>query len=356
VEKIPRTLVSNPNNAERASRRAFEAGVLRLLRSANLHDVAGVVVAVSGGADSTAMLLAMAAVKPRWAPDTRLVACYVDHGLRPQAQVEAEKTQVARLCVAVGIPLRRTEHLSIEDAARRCRYAALAGVARECGALVIVTGHTADDQIETVLLRLMRGSGLRGLRGIPAVSTLPGEGSLRLVRPLLFARRSETEAYCTARGESWATDESNSSPRFLRNRVRHELVPLLRDLWSGSEPALLRLAGQATEFTDWLDRLVEAELDALWEAKPDGTVLLRRPLPAHPFTGPAFATAGRGDHRSLERPRRPDRRDRGRVVGRINRTRSLLLPHRSSQRDEVGRGGVAADRRDNPHSRLGCPR
>ena len=157
---------------------------------------------------------------------------------------------------------RAAHRLSPEQAARDVRYAFLARVYREHGADAVALGHTADDQAETILMHVVRGSGLTGLRGMEPWSSRPVEGEeVRFVRPLLGVPRADTEAYCRALGLRPRIDESNRSPDFTRNRVRAELLPLLEELNPAVRDALLRLSTAATRELSYLD----AEVDRLWE-------------------------------------------------------------------------------------------
>lgn len=213
-----------------------------------------VLVGVSGGADSTALLLLLVALTPKLRIDVR--AAYFDHQLRGKKASKGERETVAALADALDVSLatgagdvRRHAHekrLGIEESARELRYAFLAKAAHDCDARVIAVGHTADDQVETVLMHILRGSGLSGLAGMLPRSSwptpTPDGRDLTLVRPLLEARRSETEAYCRERGHQPLTDASNRSRRFRRTVVRHELLPLLREHVRGVDEAILRLA------------------------------------------------------------------------------------------------------------------
>lgn len=197
-----------------------------------------VLAAVSGGADSVALLHLLADLRRVLAVD--LAAGHVDHGLRATAAEDADF--VGDLARSLGLPflLRRirceARGQSPEQAAREKRYEALHDMAREAGATRIATGHTATDQAETVILRLLRGSGPLGLAGIlPA--TRQG-----VVRPLLCATREEVRDFLRSRGLDWREDPSNSDRRFLRNRVRGEVLPLLRDLNPRIDFALAALA------------------------------------------------------------------------------------------------------------------
>lgn len=175
--------------------------------------------AVSGGPDSLAMLILAQAALPR-----RFEAATVDHGLRTESAAEA--AFVARICAALGV-----EHAALQvtvargnlqDEAREARYAALAGWAAERGLGAILTAHHADDQAETVLMRLNRGSGIGGLAGIRARGTVPGT-RLPLLRPVLDWRREELAAIVARAGLVAVNDASNADPRFDRARIRAAL-------------------------------------------------------------------------------------------------------------------------------------
>lgn len=206
---------------------AFVAAVeATVRRHALLRPGEGVVVAVSGGPDSVALLDVLVRLSPGWR--LRLVPAHVDHGLRPDSAADA--AWLADRVRALGLELRlarvdaagfaRRHGLSPEAAARLLRYRALEEVRRAAGADRLAVGHHRDDLAETVLLRLLTGAGSDGLAGIP-----PARGSV--VRPLIERTRAEIETYLRARGLEWREDPSNRDPRFLRNRVRHELLPWL---------------------------------------------------------------------------------------------------------------------------------
>ena len=224
----------------------------------------GVAVAVSGGADSLAMLHALRALAgPRcW----RLAVLTVDHGLRPGSAADA--AFVADHAKALALPhrvltlapadLERHRDAGPEGAARAARYAALWPAADELGCSWLATGHTLDDQAETVLLQLLRGAGPDGLA---AMTVRTG----RLLRPLLGTRRAETRAACAAMGLAWREDPTNADDGPLRNRVRSQLLPLLEDLRLGATKTLARTATLAADERDWLDPLVAAALAATVE-------------------------------------------------------------------------------------------
>jgi len=191
------------------------------------------VVAVSGGPDSLAMLHLLW----RCLGADHLAAAHLNHGWRQTAVSEAEV--VRQTAVSWGIPCRigvedvpalaRQEGWSLEEAGRIARYRFFADVAREVGAAAVAVGHNADDQVETILMRLLRGTGLRGLAGMSAAAPLPGAPDLQVIRPLLTTTRSEIETYCRENGLEPVYDPSNLDATFFRNRVRHELLPLLAD-------------------------------------------------------------------------------------------------------------------------------
>jgi tRNA(Ile)-lysidine synthase len=185
---------------------------------------ARILVAVSGGGDSQSLIHALATVAPRrgWS----LVAHGVDHGLRPEARGELDLAE--ELAASLGVAFARS-NLSVRPGAnlmhraRRARYAALRAAAQEHGAAFIATAHHADDRAETVLLRLLRGAGPRGLGVLPAQA---GD----LLRPLIRVRRREVQAHLARHRLAFAHDPSNDDRRFLRVRVRHELMPVLESL------------------------------------------------------------------------------------------------------------------------------
>ena len=224
-----------------------------------------IVVGVSGGPDSTALLLILAALAKQ--RPLQLTAAYFDHRLRGAPAAAAERAAVEALACRAGIEvvcatgdvrsLAKTGHLSLEEAARRARYDFLARVALERGIATVAAGHTADDQAETILMHLIRGSGLTGIAGMHPRSRWPSPGfhGLTLIRPLLGLSRSETEAYCKSAGIEPLQDESNASRAFLRNRIRAELLPLLKQYNPRVRDALVRLADSARESIGILEPL-----------------------------------------------------------------------------------------------------
>lgn len=196
-----------------------------------------VVVAVSGGVDSVALLHLLRFLPPSWG--LRLIAAHFDHRMRAGSGADAD--WVAGLCLAWQIPLVRGEAAApprSEAAARDARYRFLRAVRRRTGADRVATAHHADDQAETVLFRAIRGAGLRGLAAIP-----PRRGPL--VRPLLPFRRAEIEAYAAAARVRFREDPTNREPGYARNRIRHEVLPVLERIAPGAARSLARLADHA---------------------------------------------------------------------------------------------------------------
>lgn len=210
----------------------------------NVH----VLVAISGGADSTCLLRVLSDLNHAKTGRDRIFAAHVNHGMRGAAS-DADAAWVAQLCAQLNIPLQvaQTEQpLRSEAEARTARYQLLGRMAGDVGARYIATGHTRDDQVETILHRVMRGSGLAGLSGMPA--TRPLNSAVTIVRPLLGCSRKEIEEFLRELGQDYRTDSSNADSRFTRNWIRNELLPLMNDRTDGFAPeALLRLAHQAAE-------------------------------------------------------------------------------------------------------------
>ena len=229
-----------------------------------------VLVAVSGGADSVALLHALTRLRTDYA--LALTVCHVHHGLRPEADRDA--AFVLALAARLGCPA-TVERVQVaprpgrspEGLARAARYAALGRAARATGATRIALGHTADDQAETVLMRLLQGAGPRGLAGIPVRRG-------RLVRPLLEVDRSTVLAHLAAEGLEWVEDATNRDPKMLRNRIRHDLLPLLAAQgWPRIRSALRRTARAARETVEALDVLLVPEAARLVKPTPGGVAL-----------------------------------------------------------------------------------
>ncbi len=233
----------------------FAEHVLELVREDGLLEEGRPVVAmISGGRDSVCLL--DLAVRICGADAVR--ALHVNYGLREQA--DEDERHCAALCARLDVPLEvlrakgQQEPIrgNLQAWARRLRYEQAELIARPIDAAIAV-GHTSSDQVETILYRLAASPGRRALLGMGA-----REG--RVVRPLLPISREQTAAYCQARGLGWREDESNLSERYARNRVRHRLLPALRELHPAAEANVLRTAELLREETDVLEALVDAEL------------------------------------------------------------------------------------------------
>jgi tRNA(Ile)-lysidine synthase len=258
---------------------AFEAAVLRGLgpvpRGITL------LAAVSGGADSSAMLAALSRLQK--AGGFVLRTAHVEHGIRPAGESRGDARAVESLSTGLGLPCRvlsipgglvaryaLRRGTGIEAAARRFRYRLLRQEARRCGAGAIVTAHTADDALELGLMRVLRGSGPAGLRRMPPRRDF-SPGGPALLRPLLALRRVDVEAYLESRGIPWRSDSTNTDERYLRNRIRHSLVPLLDRCFPGWKKGLGALGDTQTLAADFIE--AEARRRLVW-ASPEG----RRPV------------------------------------------------------------------------------
>ncbi len=228
-----------------------------------------VLCAVSGGRDSMCLLHLLRALSQR--EDFRLEAAHFNHRLRPAAG--RDEAFVRETCARWGIPLTlgggdvaayaKEAGKGLEDAGRTLRYAFLEKTAAERGCGRIATAHHREDNAETVLLHLLRGSGLRGLGGIP-----PVRGSI--IRPLLEVSREEIDAYVSRHALPYVEDETNAHPAYLRNRVRHELLPLLEELSPGAAGRIAHTAALLREDGAYLDQAAEALLPP---GEEDGSTL-----------------------------------------------------------------------------------
>lgn len=232
-----------------------------------------VLVAVSGGADSMALLCLL------WNAGRDIAVGHVNHGLRGAAS-DADAKFVAAHCQHLGIPcsIARPElsPTANEAAAREARYSSLLKMAEEAQCQLIATGHTADDQLETVLINWIRGSAVTGLAGMRPQRAM--ESGITLVRPLLSVTRAETRAICREAGWEWREDATNEDRRFLRNRVRLELVPLLQELRSDTGKQLVQQTAQTCEILqrdlDLLDEVAQTALgNVRLKEQPDLLVL-----------------------------------------------------------------------------------
>jgi tRNA(Ile)-lysidine synthase len=237
---------------------------------------ATVLVAFSGGLDSTALLAAAALCR---SPAT-VLAWHVNHGLQSLAQGWSEHCEAMAATLGTGFGLTRLAGSpagsgeGLEEWARRERYAALRAAAQNAGAAAVLTAHHADDQVETVLMRLGRGTGLQGATGMASHSWL---GPVQLLRPFLQLSRDEIAAWAANRGLRWVEDPSNADPRRLRNAIRHEVLPVLERTMPAFRRNLLRSASNLRVSAESLAELTARDLSevALRDA-PLGQCLSRR--------------------------------------------------------------------------------
>lgn len=281
--------MSNPTQSQNAM---IERVAAFVQRRELLPAGSGVLAGVSGGADSVAMLAVLRELAPRW--DLRLSVAHLNHQLRPEA--DADEQFVRDLCEHWQLPSHvqrvdvaacaRQWGMGIEQAAREARYGFLVQAARQAGASRVAVAHHADDNVETILYRILRGTHLRGLAGIPACRALPAEEEstgaksvqagngagreLMLVRPMLECTRADIEAFCKDRNVDWRTDSSNADVRYRRNFIRNQLLPDMRShLNVRVDDALLRLAAAASEADSFLS---SRAAEVLAKARQESTV------------------------------------------------------------------------------------
>lgn len=251
--------------------RKLESILRKALRRAGFHRDATLVVACSGGPDSTTLLHALLALRPTMG--LKLHVAHLNHDFRGQ-EAEDDAVFVANMAGKLGLPSTVDEAdpiayqqergiSSFEEAAREVRYRFLTNLANSINADAIALGHTADDQAETILMHILRGSGLPGLRGMQELTPwrdTPKAKTATLFRPLLQATRHETRAYCLELKKPFREDSTNRFLRFTRNRIRLQLLPALREYNPQVRQALVRIGRAATESLDFLNE----QLDDLW--------------------------------------------------------------------------------------------
>ena len=275
----------------------LERKVAAALRRAGYSNTGtSIVVGASGGPDSCALLYALDRLKETHG--LSLHVAHLNHNFRGE-EAEDDAVFVAEVAQELGLPVtvvkedpheyqKQRSISSFEQGAREMRYAFMARVAEEAGARAVTVGHTADDLAETVILHVLRGSGLYGLRGMGEISDWPwpaDAGALKLFRPLLDMTKDQTADYCLEIGRTYREDSGNYMWRFTRNRVRQDLMPrLAQDYNPQVRDALVRLARTAADELDF----VEGELDQAWPdvaAESDGEVRFSRQAMAalHPL-------------------------------------------------------------------------
>lgn len=334
-----------------------------------------VVIGVSGGPDSLALLSILKELAPHL--EISLHAAHLNHMLRG-TEAEADAQFVRAICAEWGIPCSidsvdvraeaKARRLATEEAARQVRYAFLGRVAEEVGAAAVAVGHTADDQVETVLMHLLRGSGLAGLRGMLPSTALAnlhllgargGPAGVQLIRPLLRTFRTEVIAYCERQGLRPRQDSTNLDRTLFRNRLRHELIPYLETYNPRARSLILRTA-----------ELLAADYDFLCQAADEAwwTVVLAQDEERILFSLERFSALHLSLQRSLLRRAvfvlRPALRDVGWVH--VERALALLVPRPRVGASATLRGGlalfvgydrlaIAAQECDNPFGELGWP-
>jgi tRNA(Ile)-lysidine synthetase-like protein len=250
--------------------RSLEQRVAAYLHARGVPPGARILVAFSGGPDSRALLEILAGLAPSY--PLRLRAAHLDHGLRPAGERAAEGELVRRCCERLGVALsvgrlrpgRLAERCarggrSLEEAARAARYRFLRGCLGSTGSDYLALGHTLDDHLETLVMRFFQGSGIQGLQGIP-----PARGAI--LRPLRGAARVEIEAWLRERGLGHHFDASNEDLRFLRNAVRHRLLPVIAEVFPGHRGSLLRLSRTMRQ----VGKLLAAECRRRLPWRPEG--------------------------------------------------------------------------------------
>lgn len=246
-----------------------------------------VLVGVSGGADSVALLCGLHALRNEF--ELSLYVAHLNHKLRGSAS-DADAVWVEQLAGSLPAPVEigsvatdlASGQLGVEEAARNARHQFLDEVAARVGSPTIALAHTSDDQVETVLHHLFRGTGLSGLRGIPADRLLPN--GIRIVRPMLSIRRKLIEAYLGEIGQDFRTDATNTDTSLTRNWLRHELLPQVRSHYGEKvDSSLIRLSDQAAEVEATLATLAGRLLDrSLLDAQPETVRLDVRPFADEP--------------------------------------------------------------------------
>lgn len=244
-----------------------------------------VLVGVSGGADSVALLYALHFLSARL--EFELVVAHLHHGTRGAAS-DADMRFVQSLCWRLGVPCftrevdvpeyARQSGRSLEMEAREVRHSFFADTLKVQCADAVVLAHTADDQAETFLLKLARGAGLRGLAGMSAVQRIRG---MRVVRPMLDVPRAEIEAFLNRHGLAWREDASNADPQFRRNRIRHEVLPFLEETLNPNiRQTLLRTMDVLREEDEWISELAASCLVSV--SSSAGEVICGGRLAAYP--------------------------------------------------------------------------
>ncbi|MEM7333715.1 MAG: tRNA lysidine(34) synthetase TilS [Chloroflexota bacterium] len=241
-----------------------------------LFAIPKMIVGVSGGADSLALLHLLKELIGA----ERLVVAHLDHGWRESSREDAEF--VRQTAVSWRIPYHgqrlksAKKKTGLEAAGREARYQFLKDVARCEGASYMAVGHNQDDQVETILQHLLRGSGVAGLRGMSFAYPLMGDEQFTLIRPLLNTSREDIETYCQMNHLIPRQDETNADPKFQRNRLRHELIPILKGYTERLDTNLLQLSDMIRAEDDLLTQIAQAQWEALLVDVEAGWLTLNR--------------------------------------------------------------------------------
>lgn len=316
---------SGPRRSTKPRLAAFATDLLRQWRRLDLPtSESNILVAVSGGADSTALLLGLDELVKKEKLRVSLIVAHLDHGLRAASRKDA--LWVKQLAKGMGCDVvvgranlkgvkgpkvgAAPKNENLEEAARNARYEFLFKTAVKKCATCVLTAHTLDDQAETILMRLLRGSAAEGLSGTPVIRELKRSSKVLLIRPLLaWARRSDTEDYCRLRQIDFRVDEMNDDESFSRVRVRKQLLPLMQSFNNRVVEALSRTASllneDAAALADEANRLLE-----LAAQKPENnetaapslsvSVLLQRPAAVRRRALREWILRSRGDLKRLE--------------------------------------------------------
>ncbi len=253
----------------------------KVLQAINAYDMlkAGdkVIVGLSGGADSVTLLYALKELEKEL--EISLYACHIDHNLRGE-ESDRDRLFAEKFCEKLSVPIRvfsvdvkgeLKKHQSVEETARELRYKAFEEISLSLGAK-LATAHNACDNSETVLLNILRGTGLKGLCGIPPKRDY-------LIRPLIFCTREEIEGYIKEKGLEYVTDSTNFSTAYTRNKVRLEVIPKLLEINPSFHAGIGRMTSSLIEDSAFLENMAK---EALEKARTDEGVYLAQPLSVLP--------------------------------------------------------------------------